>query len=79
MVMNTRQATKAAPTQKKPRAKSMERLSLEWPAALERSRTIKPTPPSVKRKLEARPSMMYCPLTRYCRGSRTQLVGRLYN
>lgn len=30
-----------------------------------RSRMMKPNPPIVKRNDEARPSMMYCPFTRY--------------
>jgi hypothetical protein len=29
------------------------------------SRTTKPNPPMVNKKLAARPSMMYCPFTRY--------------
>lgn len=31
--------------------------------ALERSSIMKPSPPIVKRKLDARPSIMYCPFT----------------
>ncbi len=66
MVMKIRQVKKATRTQKNPKAKSMDRLSLENPVALDFSSTMKPRPPKVKRKEEARPSMMYCPLTRYC-------------
>ena len=44
----------------------MVRFSLERLRELDRSRMMKPRPPSVKRKLEASPSMMYWPLTLYC-------------
>ena len=64
--MKIRQARNEAMIQNSPKANSMVRLSLVKPLALDFSRTIKPRPPKVKRKEEARPSMMYCPLTRYC-------------
>ena len=66
MVMKILTAMKAAMIQKKAKEKSMVRFSLLRPTVLERSRMIKPTPPRVNRKLDASPSMMYCPLTRYC-------------
>lgn len=46
-----------------PMKSSRKRLSLGMLGALERSRMMKPSPPMVNRKLEASPSMMYCPLT----------------
>ena len=64
--MNTRTARKAATTQKNPKENIMVLFNLVSPTVLERSRIINPSPPRVKRKLEARPSMMYWPLTRYC-------------
>uniref|UniRef100_A0A3B4B9N5 Ethanolamine-phosphate phospho-lyase n=1 Tax=Periophthalmus magnuspinnatus TaxID=409849 RepID=A0A3B4B9N5_9GOBI len=40
-----------------------KRLSLGMFGALDLSRIMKPSPPIVKRKLEANPSIMYCPFT----------------
>lgn len=63
MRMNTLAMKKLRRTLTKPMKSSRKRLSLGMLGALERSRIIKPSPPMVKRKLEARPSMMYWPLT----------------
>lgn len=46
-----------------PMKSNRKRLSLGMLGALERSRMMKPRPPMVNRKLEARPSMMYWPFT----------------
>lgn len=51
--------------QTKPTNKSRKRLSLGNMGPLDLSRTTNPRPPMVKRKLDARPSMMYWPFTRY--------------
>jgi len=69
MRMNTRAMKKLSSTLTKPMKSSRKRLSLGMFGALERSRMMKPMPPMVKRKLEARPSMMYCPLTLHQRQS----------
>ena len=63
MRMNTRAMKKLSSTLTKPMKSSRKRLSLGMLGALERSRMMKPKPPMVKRKLEARPSMMYWPFT----------------
>lgn len=49
----------------KPMAVSSSRLRFVLPGAWVWSIIMKPRPPMVKRKLLARPSMMYCPFTRY--------------
>ena len=64
--MKTRTARKAAMMQKNANEKSMVLLSLVSPTALDRSKMMNPTPPREKRKLEASPSIMYCPFTLYC-------------
>uniref|UniRef100_A0A6B0TV59 Putative secreted protein n=1 Tax=Ixodes ricinus TaxID=34613 RepID=A0A6B0TV59_IXORI len=51
--------------QTKPVQMSRILLSLGVLGLWVRSRMTKPRPPTVKRKLDARPSMMYWPLTRY--------------
>lgn len=63
ILMKTRAMKKLRSTLTKPMKSSRKRLSLGMLGALERSRMMKPNPPMVKRKLEARPSMMYCPFT----------------
>lgn len=63
MRMNTLAMKKLRRTLTKPMKSNRKRLSLGMFGALERSRIIKPRPPIVKRKLEASPSIMYCPFT----------------
>lgn len=63
MRMNTLAMKKLSRTLMPPMKSNRKRLSLGMFGALERSRMMKPRPPIVKRKLEASPSMMYCPFT----------------
>lgn len=63
MRMNTLAMKKLRRTLTKPMKSNRKRFSLGMFGALERSRIIKPRPPIVKRKLEASPSIMYCPFT----------------
>lgn len=63
MRMKTLAMKKLRRTLMPPMKSSRKRLSLGMLGALERSRMMKPRPPMVNRKLEARPSMMYWPLT----------------
>lgn len=63
MRMNTLAMKKLSSTLTKPMNSNRNRLSLGMFGALERSKMMKPRPPIVKRKLEASPSMMYCPFT----------------
>ena len=63
--MNTLQVKKETRMHTKPRNSSKNRLSLGMFWALDLSRMMKPSPPMENRKLEARPSMMYWPFTRY--------------
>lgn len=63
MRMKTLAMKKLRRTLMPPMKSNRKRLSLGMFGALERSRMMKPRPPMVNRKLEARPSMMYCPLT----------------
>lgn len=63
MRMKTLAMKKLSRTLMPPMKSSRKRLSLGMLGALERSRMMKPRPPMVNRKLEARPSMMYWPLT----------------
>lgn len=63
MRMNTLAMKKLRRTLTKPMKSNRKRLSLGMFGALERSRIIKPRPPIVNRKLEASPSIMYCPFT----------------
>ena len=65
IVINTRQVKNDTATQKNPKQKSITLLNLVSPVVLLRSRMMKPTAPREKRKLDARPSIIYCPLTRY--------------
>lgn len=61
--MNILAMKKLRRTLTKPMNSSRKRLSLGIFGALERSRMMKPRPPIVNRKLEASPSIMYCPFT----------------
>lgn len=61
--MNILAMKKLRRTLTKPMNSSRKRLSLGMFGALERSRMMKPRPPIVNRKLEASPSIMYCPFT----------------
>lgn len=63
--MNTRHVKKDTKTHTKPRKSRRNLFSLDMPTAFDLSKIIKPNPPMEKRKLEAKPSMMYWPLTRY--------------
>lgn len=63
MRMNTLAMKKLRRTLTNPMKSSRKRFSLGMLGALERSRIINPRPPIVKRKLEASPSIMYCPFT----------------
>lgn len=63
MRMNTLAMKKLRRTLTNPMKSNKNLLSLGMFGALERSRIMKPRPPIVKRKLEASPSMMYCPFT----------------
>ena len=63
--MNTRHVKKDTKTHTKPRNSRRNLFSLDMPTALDLSKIMKPNPPMENRKLDARPSMMYCPFTRY--------------
>lgn len=63
MRMKTLAMKKLRRTLTNPMKSRRKRLSLGMFGALERSKIINPRPPIVKRKLEASPSMMYCPFT----------------
>jgi len=63
--MNTLHVKKETRTHTKPRDSKRNLFSLDMPTALDLSRIMKPSPPIENRKLDARPSMMYWPLTRY--------------
>lgn len=65
--MKTLAIKKLSSTLTKPMKSRRKRLSLGMLGALERSRIMKPRPPMVKRKLEASPSIIYCPFTLYAR------------
>lgn len=65
ILMKTLHVKNDTNTHRNPRKRSRKRLSLDMPAAFDLSRMIKPRPPIEKRKLEASPSMMYCPFTLY--------------
>lgn len=66
IVIKIRTAMKATMTKKNPEEKSIVLFNFVRPTALDRSRIMNPRPPIVKRKLEASPSIIYWPLTRYC-------------
>ena len=68
MLINTRHAKKDTTTQKNPKDINMILLNLVRPVRLLRSSIMNPKPPRTNRKLDTKPSMMYCPLTRYWRG-----------
>ena len=59
ILMNTLAMKKLRSTLTKPMKSNRKRLSLGMLGALERSRMMNPRPPMVKRKLEAKPSMIY--------------------
>ena len=65
MVMKNLQAKNDTSTQKKLNDSNMIRLKRVKPVELLRSSTINPTAPKLNKKLEANPSIIYCPLTRY--------------
>lgn len=65
ILINTLQVKNEISTHTKPMNKRRNRFNLGIPGALDLSRMMKPIPPMEKRKLDASPSMMYCPLTRY--------------
>ena len=65
ILMNTRHVKKDTKTHTKPRKSRRNRFSLDMPTALDLSKIMKPNPPMEKRKLDAKPSMMYWPFTRY--------------
>lgn len=52
-------------TQINPSAMRSNLFSFGNPGELDLSRTMKPSPPRENMKLAAKPSIMYCPLTRY--------------
>lgn len=61
--MNTLAMKKLSRTQTKPMKRRRNLLSFGIFGALERSRIMKPKPPIVNRKLDASPSIIYCPFT----------------
>lgn len=65
ILMNTLHIKKETMMAMNPTLSNKIRLSLGTKGLLVWSRITKPSPPSVNRKLEASPSMMYCPFTRY--------------
>ena len=65
ILMNTRHVKKDTKTHTKPRNSKRNLFNLDMPTALDLSKIMKPSPPMENRKLDARPSMIYCPLTRY--------------
>lgn len=65
ILINTRHVKKDTKTHTKPRNSKRNLFNLDMPTALDLSKIMKPSPPMENRKLDARPSMMYCPLTRY--------------
>ena len=65
--MKTRRVKKETRTLMAPIDKRMTRLSLGIRSfSLVMSSRMKPTAPSVNRKLDAKPSIMYCPFIRHC-------------
>lgn len=62
--MNILQVKKEMRIHTKPRNSSKNRFSFGIFWALDLSKIMKPRPPMEKRKLEAKPSMMYWPFTR---------------
>ena len=65
ILMNTLHVKKDTRTQTKPRNSKRNLFSLDMPTALDLSKIMKPSPPMENRKLDAKPSMMYWPFTRY--------------
>lgn len=65
ILMKTRHVKKETNTQTKPRDNNKNLFSFDIPTAFDLSKIMKPRPPTENRKLDARPSIMYCPLTRY--------------
>lgn len=65
ILMKTRHVKKDTNTQTKPRDSNKNLFSFDIPTAFDLSKIMKPRPPTENRKLDARPSIMYCPLTRY--------------
>lgn len=61
--MNTLAMKKLSSTLTNPIKSNRNLLSLGIFGALDRSRIMNPKPPIVKRKLDASPSIMYCPFT----------------
>lgn len=61
--MNTLAMKKLNRTHTNPMNKRRNLLSLGMFGALDRSRIMKPKPPIVNRKLDASPSIIYCPFT----------------
>ena len=59
ILMNTRHVKKDTKTHTKPRKSRRNLFSLDMPTALDLSKMMKPNPPMEKRKLDAKPSMMY--------------------
>lgn len=62
--MNTLQQKNATETQMKPKNSNRNRFNLGKPTAFDLSSTMNPIPPRENIKLAARPSIIYCPLTR---------------
>lgn len=65
ILMNTLHTKNDIKTAENPRAKSSILFNLGVDGLFVCSRTTNPRPPRVKRKLEAKPSMIYCPFTLY--------------
>ena len=66
MRMKTRKVKKEIRTDRQPMTIMITRFSLGIMLTLVLSRMMKPMPPRVKRKLEAKPSIMYWPLILHC-------------
>ena len=66
MLMNILQAAKEMTMKMNAKTNCSVRLSLGMLLLLDLSKIMNPRAPQVKRKEEASPSIMYCPLTLYC-------------
>ena len=65
ILMKSRHIKNGTTIQTKPKNRSKNLLSLGRPGPLALSRMTYPSPPTVNKKLEASPSMMYWPFTLY--------------